>query len=502
MTHKSKNADHAGLLTGILPENPESFQGEELKMLTSSTHNGHDHFGELPEAITEKDIISLRKQLQEISASFRMNDDLLVFDLAEGPDLMHFFQELENKDLENLVNRKPLPRIHIHHHRRAEKENIHQVYKEQNNESVGITETDADQWEDAEIPFLEEALKERDIMELRDTLQQIGKANSYNSYSSEEIDEYLHGDLSPEEIGAFDAELEVNQELKNDLILNAEVEEAVAEQDVMHLRDELERVVRSQHSTGRTLQEVDAFVEDELEETGKQQIMEEIAENGDLKSEVNLIKDINRAFAEKEIHQLRTKLAGISNGLDIQRVKSFILIPEKFRKARRNGTYAAVFLVLIGITSVIWNNQRENKLDYDKYFVMPQTVSSYRANEALNNKELSKGYEFFNRSDFVNALNCFNKVLVSEPRDQVIHFYAGIADRNIQHYPEALGHFQQVTESSIIILAEQAEWYKILCFLKMGQKDRALLQLEAVLDRKGFYYKDALFLQRKLHEDD
>jgi tetratricopeptide (TPR) repeat protein len=243
-------------------------------------------------------------------------------------------------------------------------------------------------------------------------------------------------------------------------------------------------------------------VENELEEIGILQIMDEMAENGDLKSEVNLIKDINRAFEEKEIHQLRTKLAGISKGLNLQSVKSFILIPEQFRKARRNGTYAAVFLILVGITSVIWQYQRENKIDYDKYFIMPQTVSSYRISEALNSKELSRGYEYFNQSDFVNALNCFNKVLVSEPRDQVIHFYAGIADRNIQHYPEALGHFQQVTEGSIIILAEQAEWYKVLCYLKMERKDRAVLQLEAVLDRKGYYYKDALFLQRKLHEDD
>jgi tetratricopeptide (TPR) repeat protein len=270
----------------------------------------------------------------------------------------------------------------------------------------------------------------------------------------------------------------------------------------MHLRDELERVIRSQHSTGRILEEVDAFVENELEESGKLQIIEEMAENGDLKSEVNLIKDLNRAFTEKEIHQLRSKLAGISKGLDLPSAKSFILIPEKLRKVKRNGTYAAVFLVLVGITSVIWQNQRESKIDYEKYFIMPQTASSYRTDEDLNNTELSRGYEYFNRSDFVNALNCFNKVLVSEPRDQVIHFYAGIADRNIQHFPEALGHFQQVTEGSIIILAEQAEWYKVLCYLKMEQKDRAVLQLEAVIDRKGFYYKDALVLLGKLHEDD
>jgi hypothetical protein len=501
MTHKSANAEIARPETGILRKRPELIQVNNHKMSTPPSHNGHDPFKELPEAISEKDIISLRQQLQEISASYEIDDDLPAFDLSEELDISGFLQEQHLPVKENPAARKPLPRIHLHNHRRAEKENNHKFYLEQLAEFSEKEEAVTDPVADADFPFLEEALQENDVMELREILHQIGKAESFTSFSAEEIEEYLQGNLSQDESETFEAELDVNPGLKEDLALYAEVDKAISESDVMDLQDQLGRVFRSQHSTGRSIEETDAFVDDELEETLKMEIRDEMAENRDLHSEINLIRDLDNAFNEKDIDELRSKLAGISGNLDHPHSKSLILFPEKFKKLKRSRTYAAVLLALIGLSSIIWQQQRDRTPDYDSYFKMPEKAATFRTLEPSNETELSKGYAFFNQSEFENALTCFNIFLEKEPRDPVVHFYAGIAQRNLQQFPDALRHFHEVTAHRDIILVQQAEWYKVLCYLKMAMKDSSALQLEAVISRKGYYYRDALVLRAKLKDD-
>jgi tetratricopeptide (TPR) repeat protein len=504
MTRKPKNAECVDSLINSLPEKPDSPLEGEQKMLTTLPPNGKDHFFDLQDAFSEKDIIQLRAQLHEIisSGNFRDGNIEAVFDLAEEIKIPHFMEGWENPDLDTFLARKPLPRIHIHHHHRADSENMHRFYVEQFKSGQGLPDIDMGIEQNEEFPDLEEALLENDIMELRETLTQLSRSSSLSHFSVEQIDNYLDGNLTNSELETFEAELDFNSELSRDVELHTEVDEALHETDIINIREKLERIIESQHSTTWNVEEVDAFINGEMPENELDAFIVELVENDDLKAEVNLSKNLDRAFAEKDIHHLRKELELIAKEIDQQSTKSFIMLPEKHRKMRRNGTFAAVLLVLIGLSSVIWQNHEKNRNSYDDYFKAPKAVSSFRSGGEINAEDLNKGFELYNKTEYLSAKQYFDRVLQTDDVNPVAHYWAGLANQQIQHYPEALHHFQKVIIHGDNLFIEQAEWFSVLCKMKISGKLSIGSQLEAVINRKGHYYKDALNLRSKLLKGD
>jgi tetratricopeptide (TPR) repeat protein len=504
MIRKPKIAEYVDTMISILPENPNSSRKEEKKMLTSMPPNGKDQFSDLQEALLEKDVIDLRAQLHEIVHPALSQDENqeAVFDLAEKMKTSQFLEGWENMDIDALLSRKPLPRIHIHHHNRADTENIHPFYVEQSTTGKNIADIEMEMEQGEEFPDLEEALRENDIIDLRGTLAQISGSSSFNSITVEEIDNYLSGNMSHAERETFEAELNLNSELNRNVELYGEVDEALHEKDVIELREILGRVMQSQHSTTWGMEDVEAFLNGELPENERDAFITEMEENNDLKAEVNLSKNISFAFAEKDIHHLRNELELIAKEVNQQSTKSFILLPEKNKRMRRNGTYAAVLLVLLGFSSVIWQSHNKETKIYDAYFKAPVAVSTFRSGEEMKNEDLNKGFELYNKSEYASALPYFDNVLKTDAINPIAHYWAGLTNRQIRHYPVALHHFQEIINHNDNLFIEQAEWFSILCILKMSGKENIGTPLEAVISRKGYYYKEALNLRSKLLKDD
>ncbi len=61
----------------------------------------------------------------------------------------------------------------------------------------------------------------------------------------------------------------------------------------------------------------------------------------------------------------------------------------------------------------------------------------------------------------------------------------------MEKYKEAIPEYNQVINKEIILILEEAEWNKSLCYLKMGDKENARQNLEGIINRNGYYKKDA-----------
>jgi tetratricopeptide (TPR) repeat protein len=300
----------------------------------------------------------------------------------------------------------------------------------------------------------------------------------------------------------FENELDINPELNRNVELYAELNEALQENDIIDIREKLGKVIQSQHSSTWSLEEVDAFVNGEMPENEREAFIAEMADNDDLRAEVNLSKSLNKAFEEKDIHHLRKELEIIAQEMKQLSANSLIMLPDKHRKMRRNGTYAAVVIALIGLSSVFWQNDNSSKSRYDEFFKMPQTVSSLRSVGTIYNEVMSKGFELYNKSEYVSALPYFEKVLQTDKTNPIAHYWAGLTNRQMQRYPDALLHFQQVINHHNNLCVEQAEWFSILCMIKMSRVASVISPLNAIIDRKGYYYKEALTLRSKILKND
>jgi tetratricopeptide (TPR) repeat protein len=502
MTHKPKNAENTDTDIRNLPEklHPRVFRKKSL--LTDKTHNGHDHWKILQEAISEKDIIHFREQLKNVlsESNFKNKNQEAEFDLTDEINSSAFLEEWKDDNPDFLYAEKPLPKIHIHHHRRALAEHTHQFYIEQNKIQNAIRNDPEETENERDWQMMAEALKEKDIVELRESLHQISKFVSHHDLSTDEIEKYLNGEMSGTELNKFKSEMRMNPGLTSDVRLVAGIQEAISETDIIKLREKLIHVTQSQHSTSRSIREIETFLEGELKQPEKDSFLEEMTDNADLKAEVNLVKNLNKAFSENDVSGLRKMLHQISKHANQQSIYSVLPLPDKVKKVGRSGTYAAILIFLMGLSSVIWyvSNSRQNS--YDKFFVTPEAVSSFRSVESNVLKDLNRGFEWYNQKEYGSALTCFSKVLQTDENNPVAHFYAGASSQSIHLYDQALYHYQCVISHRDNIFMEQAEWLKALCYLGVLKKESAVLQLEEIIQRKGFYKKDALSLLSELKE--
>ncbi len=83
---------------------------------------------------------------------------------------------------------------------------------------------------------------EIDIMNLRATLSEIQKSEHHSPVKIEELESYIHSELSDEERASFETELTSNYDLINEIDLIKNIDLALQENDVMLLRSNLKSI--------------------------------------------------------------------------------------------------------------------------------------------------------------------------------------------------------------------------------------------------------------------
>jgi tetratricopeptide (TPR) repeat protein len=163
---------------------------------------------EVRQAVAEHDILSLRANLQSISQSISAHkwqpeeiENYLSGELDEEVKLM-----IEN---ESLINTNLTDDIHL--------------YQEIN-----------------------EAIGEKDIMQLRSNLKTIIEFESSHNRSVSEIENYINNELEESLMSSFEEELSNNEGLVAEVRLSREINEAIGEKDIMALRESLKEIKASE----------------------------------------------------------------------------------------------------------------------------------------------------------------------------------------------------------------------------------------------------------------
>jgi hypothetical protein len=90
---------------------------------------------------------------------------------------------------------------------------------------------------------IDRAISENDIFSLRNSIASIIDEEQQISYTEiKRIDDYLLQYLDENERSEFELLLEDNIKMKNEIVLNSEINEAIKEKDVMNLRSELSQI--------------------------------------------------------------------------------------------------------------------------------------------------------------------------------------------------------------------------------------------------------------------
>ncbi len=446
---------------------------------------------EIQSAITEKDVLTLREKLQTVSK--QSGNESNPFDLLNDFDNIQQLSETLSPE-ELLKFYDSLPKAHIYQHELVSNEHIHEFFREQN---VVNTDEDllSDDFDDSEFETfgLEEAILEKDILNLRETLSKVS-ASVRNQCSTEEIDAYLNGELVGHELERFEQELAVNSNLQREVNLHQEMEEAILEPDIMSLRNELGRLFVSETSWNVTENQIEQFIDGELEGEELKIFLAELNVNSDLKAEVALRQNVNVSIGEKDVFTLRDKLDQVKLDLESKEIRS--IVPEtriEYSSWWRAGV--AVAVILIAFAGFMGKNMGNTSQSYDDCFQAPQWAPERTV--ASDMGVLQQANSFFANGEYEKAIVLYNQAIQEKDEKFVFQFYKASTLQNLEKYEEAIPEYTRVIDHGDNIFVEEAEWYKALCYIKLDEKEEARKQLMAIINRQGYYASDAKTILRK-----
>lgn len=235
------------------------------------------------------------------------------------------------------------------------------------------------------------------------------------------------------------------------------------------------------------------YLAGEMNEAEKEWFRNELGKNEKLREEITLRQNINSALMNHEVIQLRSKLSAIG------KKKAEEEAAKKPRK-NRNLTRAAIFtgLILCGSLALLNTRNMTTEEVFERYYKTYDVTTPLRSLQDAGNSDYSTALEYFNIRDYQNAAYFFSKVLSNDPRHMESVMMTGISKFEEENYPDASVSFTKVIDNKDNLFFEDAQWYLALCYLKTGEKDKAVNSLSVIRQSESIYNRNARKILRQI----
>ena len=479
-------------------EKLEEFQ--QLMLTDSSVADEVKLSFEINEAIKEKDIMKIRSDMKKnsneegFSKQSEGSEDAF-FGLAE--EMQEFINlDIEDGDLGDIGNF--LQKLHLRNHSKASKETIYEVYRK--DEIISRNESELLSPEDELlIENVQQAVAEHDILDLRANLKSISQSISAHNWKSEDIEDFISGDLGEESMMMIENEAMINLNLADDIELFSEVNEAIGEKDILQLRAGLSKIIEFESSHNRSVEEIEEYLSQELEESLMNSFEEELMVNEGLRAEVKLSSEINDAIGEKDIISLRESLKNIKeSGIETDSRQKRGVAPPRLKKAIWYAAAASIILML-GL-NITFRSQSSSSAELYNEFYRPMdgnlgaTRSATAPDEILLNQALIK----MNNKEYDTALKLFSEILQKDRQNIAGNFYTGTIHQQTGKYDDAIHSFTNVVTLGDNLFVEQSEWYIGLCYLNRNEREKAVHQFRKISESNGYYQEQSIAILKKL----
>jgi tetratricopeptide (TPR) repeat protein len=263
----------------------------------------------------------------------------------------------------------------------------------------------------------------------------------------------------------------------------------------MNLRGQISNILHTETSWNVSEKSIEDYIDGTLEGELLDEFLLELKDNSDLMAEVELRKQVNQSIGESDIFNLRNELKAARELAEVKKVK--MLIPES--KISHVGFWrssVAILIVLLGIGGVLRNSFISADRMYDKYFEAPAWSPERSLTDEIT--LLQRANISYLNGDFAQVINILDQVPESNIEYPVFDFYKAASFQRLDKLEEAISGYTRVINHGDNLFVEESEWYRSLCYLKTGNKEKAKTELLAVIERKGHFENDAKAVIRRL----
>lgn len=254
-------------------------------------------------------------------------------------------------------------------------------------------------------------------------------------------------------------------------------------------------------------EKIDRYLANELSTEERDNFEKLIAQDFDLRGEVELMRHITVAFEQRGEAEAYQELASLNE----KELKTIIeKVEQKYKPTKQirhkliwaiSAAAAVIILIFIG-----FQPKYSSESIYAEFHAIPayQSLPPSRGGTPLNaeqEQELGRAIEFYNEGNFVEAASVFDQVgrdvKQEELPDDMVYYWA-ISLNEAGHLGEAmqkLGYLSKLEESEF---KEDAMWQLALVLLKTDRREEAVKLLKDISTSGGKYNENATVLIEKM----
>ncbi|HPR32102.1 MAG TPA: tetratricopeptide repeat protein [Prolixibacteraceae bacterium] len=308
------------------------------------------------------------------------------------------------------------------------------------------------------------------------------------------IDEYLLGNLNESQRMDFENEMNQSPQLQDEVHFNQHLMNALLENDIFSLRTSIKNIMDEEETKKEPVASIDSYLLDQLNNDERIDFEKQMKHDGHFRREIGLNREINEAIQEKEVMRLRKLTADIIRS-EQDREHSASWFNRKKPLIYIGAAASVTALLASGAHYMFRPHKTAEELFHQMY--QPFTEKGFQRSFSQANPVFS-GIECYNERKYDAALEQFSRVLTENEYHPMSNFYSGLCYMEKREYEKAGLFFQKVIDEKNNLFIEQAEWYLALSFMADSNEVQALPLLNSIIEKKGYYEKNARDIIKKL----
>jgi hypothetical protein len=257
---------------------------------------------------------------------------------------------------------------------------------------------------------------------------------------TEQIERYLSGEMTGEELEVFRKELSMNPQLSALVAEAGKIQQAGTE---LFARGPADFGTAVENDAARDVASYRKDVEDPLSAQ-------------DIKTFRDKLERVERTYHEEYLEQSRTILRG------------------------RFWYYAAALVILAMVIPLLLIRYSRHVSSHSLYEAYYEVYSGNIPDKTRSDNGFLNAVETYRLGRYGDALRLFEPFIASEEYGAYALFYSGLACMGLERYSEAVSFMQRSLEAGKEELAIPAHWYLGLCYLAVNDAGAAIQQFKIV----------------------
>jgi tetratricopeptide (TPR) repeat protein len=220
-----------------------------------------------------------------------------------------------------------------------------------------------------------------------------------------------------------------------------------------------------------------------------------LKKNEQLLKEVNLQKNINNSIEELNLEKT---LNEIYKEYISQEKHDVSLTKPLHRRFNRWLAAASISILLIlggGATYLF----QFREISVNRLYATYYTPFDYTDNYTLNSNSFNVAKQNYMDGEYMNALVLLRGLSSSLNIEVERDFFIGLSLMEVNKYDNAIEYFEKIISGKIAFeYKAQIRWYMGLCYLKTGNKEKAIDTFSTIVNNEDYNYKKAKKILRNL----